>query len=1366
MTNGQSISLSYPLLPSQEGIYYAWMSRHDATCWNLPVCMTYGPEIDRDRLREAIRAIVAQRETLRLQLTIDADGHPRQYIDSTLIIDVPCREMSEAAALDYRDHHFVRPFAPFAGEPLCRFEIVSTPEHHYLLFDLHHLIGDGVTISHAFLGIDLPRAYARLPLDKQDYGLLDASLSQEALYDTERYENDRHYFLDHFQEHPFTTLCNTPTIPWGRYLRKSKTTDRNAIDTWCKANNTPPNIIFSAAFSLVLSRLSGERETAFLTLFHGRTDRRLRNVWGMFVSTLPQLASHQPSDTIGSLLQQHRHEQFRSLRHNSYPLTHFCNDLNRTPMTTFGFQSGQIPESIALDGRLYAGMQLPYTESRNELSCMIYVHDTTYEIRVDCSSAWHDADYLNSFAQAVATVVAQIITQPSATPLDRLALICPEEQCHLEHLGSGESLSWPEEETLTNLIHRQYHRRPSATAIHDIHGIMSYEQLWLSSGHLSCMLCHHDIGHGDIVAIALPHDHRFLVSALAVMRCGAAYLPLDTSHPPQRQQFLLSDSNARLLIDETTYARLTTDETDFSPPLIDKASIDYSRVSDMAYLMYTSGTTGKPKGVMISHRALCHFTYCTAHLWHLDEESRISCHAPFIFDASVEDLYPALTCGGTVFLPDDAIRHDLHALRHYLSEHHITGGCYTPQFAMLLTEGHPLDVAYLCVGGDRMTHVPATNGRIINTYGPTEFTVNATYYHVSGEQRGNIPIGRPLPDLIAFVTDYAGNLLPRGMTGELCLGGPQMAMGYWHRPEETSQHFVFASFAGITLYHTGDYVRWNEEGQLEYIGRRDDQIELNGQRIEPGEIETILRQHDAIKDACVSVQSSGGQDILCVHYTQALQKENSAKNTEDDIKHFIRQRLPSYMVPQLWHCMDRLPLSANGKVDRNQLPHLIKSRGKEERNRLKTKPNLANSILGERNKAAISSKTEMLLLSLFRQVLGNDDVGVTDSFFDMGGTSLSAMELVSKAREAHLAIDYAMLYRWSDVRSLTEHLRQPSHCRSQLWHVPKGFVPISIPKTTHLPEHSTGHLLLTGATGFLGCHILAEYLRQENGIVHCLVRDHDEHTARERLLAIVARIMEKDAFSCHSLQIHVTHGDISHDGVFDALDSANISTLIHCAADVNHYAPEAHLWDVNVEGTRHVLEYCLRHGIRLVHLSTLSVGGVDSHGQVHHLSEDEYYTGQSFVEPYDYTKFMSEHIVLEAMEKKRLAATIVRPGFLVSPVGQAEHTPNRTDLLATIDQLAGTLGILPRRIASIPITYSHVDEAAREILSIATENNGKTIRHLRMVKEKTVSEMMHLRHPALQWVEESYFLKALESMKDKERHVAIFAILHALSSTR
>ncbi len=1433
----------YPLLPSQEGIYYAWMSKSDATYWNLPVCIAYGLEIDADRLESALRKVLKVRRESHIRIGTDERGKPFQFVDESIVIPITRRVLPEDATHEYIHHHFVRPFHPSEG-PLCRFELIETPEHHYLLLDFHHLIADGLTISHLFLGTDLPRAYIGQPLDEQHYGILEQAIVEEQQRESSRYASDRTYHIDRFKTHPFTHLGIIPAHPWGRYLRTSTMVERHAIDIWCERMEVASSTLFSSAFSLALSRFSGERDVSYLSLSHGRGDRRLRSAYGMFVQTLPQRITHNEGDTLADLFAHQRREQYNGLRHSSYPLTRFCDDLHRGTGITFGYQSAMIPEQVPMDGRLYEGKQLSFPECRNELNCTIYVHAEEYEIRVDASEAWYDEAFLLSFAKAMRHVTEQMMSLPMDTPLDQLSMVCDEECRKLEELSEGESMPWPEDKTVVDLIFEGYppskkrpqnppqpsqregeeigmghfltnHPCPSfgkggeelvsfekggeklvsfgkggeklvsfgkggeeldsfgkggeeldsfekggRTAIHDKYGTMSYEELGHQVEEVSTALRSRGIGQGDIVALLLPRDRRFVVAALGVMHSGAAYLPLDVSHPALRLQQLIADSHAKMVIrgkdDNGLHNKGLNDYELHGLHELDSKGIednrsngfnDYNesddnelhgldgledeRVKDdaLAYIIYTSGSAGKPKGVMVGHRALCHFVSVTARLWHLDEHSRISCHASFAFDASVEDLYPVLTVGGTLYLPDEATRKDLHALRRYIADNKITGGCYSPQFALMLCDGHPLSVDYLCVGGDKMSRRPQVGGRVMNTYGPTEFTVNATYYDVAPDHQGDIPIGQPLPNQCAYVLDYAGKMLPRGIVGELCLGGTQMAQGYWRMPEESAAHFKYHADLGKKLYHTGDLVRWNVDGELEYHGRKDDQIELHGQRIEPGEVERALTSLDGMRQAVVSLQG----DTLCVHYT------SDGSTDEQELRRQLRTSLPPYMIPQLWQRMERLPLTANDKVDRKGLPRIEPQH---------------QAIVAAKN------EREQQLLELFRSILETDAIGVTDNFFDMGGTSLAVLELVERAKERGLHIDYASVYRWGNVRALASHLRTSSSERRPLWHVPEGFSPVVIPscQTTH---RHVGNLLLTGVTGYLGRFVLAEYLRQESGTAYCLVRGKDEASCHERLRRAVLPLLGEEHWEDYAPRIEVIRGDIVDSTVFNALESLEpaLDTAIHCAANVNHYAPEDELWRTNVEGTRQMIGFCARHHMPLVHLSTLSIGGIDDEGRFLHLSEKEYFKGQSFLVPYDYSKFMAEHVMIEALGRGELQGFIVRPGFLLPPEGREDLQPERSDLFSSLMLVVKELGILPKRWEKMPLNMSRVDTTARELLSISRMLDALPIHHLRCSSERALGELLRERCPSARVVDDDIFLRTFGSLRQDPRYAALGVFL-------
>ncbi|MEG1718647.1 MAG: AMP-binding protein, partial [Bacteroidales bacterium] len=259
-----------------------------------------------------------------------------------------------------------------------------------------------------------------------------------------------------------------------------------------------------------------------------------------------------------------------------------------------------------------------------------------------------------------------------------------------------------------------------------------------------------------------------------------------------------------------------------------------SHPESLAYMIYTSGSTGKPKGVMIPHRAKLNFIHFVAKRWELSADSHICCHSNFGFDASVEDLYPVLSVGGTLHILSTELRENLPGLYDYICRHGITGGCYTTQYGVLLASTYDLPIDYICLGGEKLSSNPNTKARVYNTYGPTEFTVDATYFELEhGKYYKNIPIGRPLYNSSAYIVDKNNHLVPRGVEGELCLIGRQIARGYWNRPELTAEKFIDCPFIeGEKMYRTGDLARWNEDGDLEYLGRIDSQVKLRGFRIE------------------------------------------------------------------------------------------------------------------------------------------------------------------------------------------------------------------------------------------------------------------------------------------------------------------------------------------------------------------------------------------------------------------------------------------------------------------------------------------------------------------------------------------------------
>src|SRR5574344_2572518 len=778
-----------------------------------------------------------------------------------------------------------------------------------------------------------------------------------------------------------------------------------------------------AAFSHVLSVFSRERKVAYHTINHGRTDKRLRNAYGMFVKSVPVCVDVDPQEKVTDFIKGFRRELMSTIRYGSYPFTHFCNDLKLMPTVSFGFQGADVLESIELDGTSFHLVQLTKGKTDEDLACVIYSSEEEYEIRVNASDALYTQEKLRTFASAVKSCAENMMKNPESVMQD-ISVVSSKEIQHILSISSGPTLDYDIHETFVDMFLHQVAQRPEAIAVVDENGSISYRELDRRSDMIASRLVSFGIARNEFVSIMTGCHSTFLAAAIGIEKAGAAYVPLDYKYPIDRLQYMLEDSESKVLITEhgiyeekdLSGVSHSTSHTLFMDDLLSReqrehiSPVNLSTPDGLAYMIYTSGSTGKPKGVMIPHRAKASFVRFIAKEWHLNASSRISCHSSYSFDASVEDLYPALTVGGTVYLVPEEVRMDIDLLYKYICDNGITGGSYSTQIGQILIQNYDLPVEYLVMGGEKMTVNPDCGIRLINAYGPTEFTVDATYYEIEhGRQYKNIPIGKPLYNQSAFIVDKYGNLLPQGVAGELCLMGTQMACGYWKREDLTEKAFTFCPFIqGKTMYHTGDLAQWNEEGELEYLGRIDNQVKLRGFRIEMGEIESrAMTYSDAIKSVAAEVKEINGTQHLCLYYVSEVEIN------EDDLQAHLAKSLTEYMTPDAFIRMDAMPMTPNGKIDHKALPV----------------PELkAEEIV------APETELEQQMFDVAARLLGHDQFGVTTNLIKVGLSSLLAMRLsVAIRQQLNLVVETKDILATPTLRQLAAVAKDIDSTAEHVW---------------------------------------------------------------------------------------------------------------------------------------------------------------------------------------------------------------------------------------------------------------------------------------------------------------------------------------------
>ncbi|MFI6444087.1 amino acid adenylation domain-containing protein [Kitasatospora sp. NPDC050543] len=779
---------------------------------------------------------------------------------------------------------------------------------------------------------------------------------------------------------------------------------------------------------------------------------------------------------------------------------------------------------------------------------------------------------------------------------------------------------------------------PDAVAVLADDSRLTYRELDRLSDRLALALRGLGVRAESVVPVCIDRSPDMVTALLAVLKAGGAFLPLDPAHPDLRLAQLVADCRCELLLTTRAHqgrfeglrARAVAVEEYREPPGPPQAAghaaqpsghpaqpsghpaqlPDDSAPEDAAYLIYTSGTTGTPKGVLVSHRSLAFTLARVAAAYELTPADRVLQLAALGFDTSLEQILATLTSGATLVLAGSHTWAPTELL-HRLPTLGLTVADMTPAYwhhflGLLPDDGPPpAGLRLVIVGGDTvhaddcrssLRRLPGT--RLVNAYGLTEAAITSTLCEVTPAllhtaSTAPVPIGKPLPDARVHVLDTKLCPVRPGEKGEIYLGGPGVARGYWHRPGLTAELFLpdpYAVGAGERMYRTGDAGRWRPDGNLEILGRVDDQVKVRGYRVDPAEIEAVLAAHPAVRLARVTpVEQRGNGVALTAYYTLADRGGTDARARRDAIREYLAERLPDFMVPAELVLVDQMPLTPAGKIDRRRLPHtepLVHRRG-------------AGAAAGN------GSAVESGVAELWSELLDVPDVGTEDDFFELGGNSLLAMEMLARAR-IMFGIDVTeirfltrSLLRDSSLRSFAEATRSArvgTHSTDGRAVDFAAEAELGVPvRRSALPSPDRkrpAQILLTGATGFCGAHLLKTLLTDTEARIHCLVRAPDEEHAWERIRAAQQRFLRHDL---KDERVVPLVGDLTEpllgltESQFDTL-ADSLDAIHHLGGQVNFIYPYHQLRQANVGGTREVLRLAGRsRGIPVHYLSSLAV---------------------------------------------------------------------------------------------------------------------------------------------------------------------------------
>ncbi len=1277
----------YPLSKSQEGLFVECIANPGSTVYNIPLLLKISDSLDIDKLKSAVAAAVDAHPHIKARIFTDKEGNAfqrRMDDDPFAPEDIPT---VEAKSIDDVIDTLVRPFEVIGGR-LFRFEVIRTDSGNYLFADVHHLYMDGTSMN-IFLG-SVTDAYLGKNLMKEPFTGFDLALTEIKKRTPEALEEDRKYYDS------LLGGCETDILPRTDLYEKGhglgsftfEGASVSKMQEYCKDKGVTMNGFMCSALGLVLSKFCGTEEPVFTTVHSGRNDSRTVDTVGMLVKTMPMIcrAKGPTADYISTVSRM----LMENMAHDTMSFPEICREYGFRPDILFVYQ-GDMFTFDSLCGEPCESIILALDMVKSPITYSLWIVDGRLRHVCDYDRSLYSEELIASLVHAYDRAVTGLLEHDDLADMD-LA-----DEDTLKKIESFNRTEVKQDLSVTpiSLIEKFMKDSPDRPAVVFRDTTVTYGQMDGASDSIASYIQSKGIGKEDFVSILVHRNEYIAVATVGVLRSGAAYQPLDPSYPKDRLNFMVKDSDARLviadrdlvgLIDEYKGDILFTDEIaglkgGYKPVFIGP--------HDAFTILYTSGTTGTPKGCILENRNIMSTVNHYTRNLEGSPAMRTASYASFGFDANMMDIFVTLCNGGTLYVIPEDMRLDLPQVDRYFIDNGITHGFMTTQVGrQFVSMTRCRTLKHFLVGGEKLVPViPSDWVDFVNIYGPTETSVYVLSSHVL-DDNPLCPIGRPNDNTKVYVVDGNGHQLPIGAVGELYIAGPQVSRGYLNRPDKTSEVFIRNPFSDdpdyTNAYRTGDVVRWLPDGNVEYIGRRDGQVKIRGFRVELTEIEKVIREFPGIKDATVAAfdSPSGGKFV-------AAYVVSDSKVDIDALHAFIAESKPPYMVPSVTMQIDSIPLNVNSKVDRRKLPV----------------PTPDDRQSGKMP----SNEMEKKLCDIYAGVLGLDTVYADDSFFAIGGTSITASKLVVSCMNNGIHIAYKNVFDNPTPMALAAFLKgytSGNKGRKEVVSHDSGVLAYNVAE--NLPEisrKSIGDVLLAGATGFLGIHVLKELIDIKEGNITCLIRGNSRQSAKDRLKTMLMYYFGGSLDESVMDEIAVVEGDITDDNLVEKLKDVHMDTIINCAAVVKHFAFDDTLDRVNHQGVKNLIQVALAHDAVLMHTSTLSVAGESVNGSIPEsvlLKENMLDFGQDLENKYVHTKFMGEKEIIDSIEKDGLKGKIFRAGNLMSRESDGEFQINfATNSFMRSIRSYVILGCYPVDDLDAEAEFSPIDMSAKALVMLA-----------------------------------------------------------------
>ncbi len=1009
----------YKMASNQKRIYTLWEVDKSKTSYNMPVLLDITNNYHINKLNNAVNKLIERHEILRTSFHM-IDGEFIQRIHGKYSLAIQQYETDKEIDVVY--HKFIIPF-DLNTPKLFHVNVIKCKEKVYLFFDIHHIISDGFSMNliiSEFMSLYNGEELEEPRLQYRDYS---------EWINNRDFLKEKEFWMDLLKgdiqklnlplDRPREKKMNSS----GDFIRYSvKEEVKKKIDKFCSKYKITNYMFFLGILMVLFSKYSRTEDIIIGSPISGRENKDTERILGMFINTIPFRGYPKAKDTFYDFINQIKEVSLKAFDNQLYPLENIIKELNinsdlsRNPLfdILFTMQNNQDKTNILNYSNIAVVEDLSEKTVKADIDIEIIEKNNRYDINFGYATKLFNNNTINRFVNSFNLIIDQVLKVPNVKLKD-IEIISNESINNI--LDNVLNNNLVNDNFVFTLLEEVAHKKENKLAIYEEEKAISYKEFNSKSNQLARKIRSLGIKPNDKVVISAKRSINLLISIYAVLKAGACYIPVDVDYPKERIDYIVENSNAKLILLDNKNSNINNVENtiyinDESNYVGDDSNLKVVNNSDdLAYIIYTSGTTGKPKGVQITHKSLINYVIWGSKQYFDDKEVSMPLFTSIAFDLTVTSIFLPIVTGNSI-----VVYKDNYAIEDICKDKRIKIIKLTPAHLTMIRNANNncYSIKKFILGGeelltelaDKIIELYGDDIVLYNEYGPTEATVGCMIYAYTKNNKldkKGVPIGKAIDNVNLYVFNN-DTLCGIGMIGELCIAGIALAKGYDNAEELTKERFVENPYRRFErIYKTGDLVRWTSEEEMEYLGRIDEQVKIRGYRIELSEIQNVLLKNIYVKDVVVIVREDDDKKFLCAYY---VVNENAPDNIKELLMKDMKKILPYYMIPQVIEKIDEIPLTINGKIDKKALPDV----------NLKEKVN--------ENYVTPKDELEIKIAEIWSEVLGIEKIGVEDDFFEIGGDSIHAIRIISKMREVGYECTISELMELRTISSVKRILRE------------------------------------------------------------------------------------------------------------------------------------------------------------------------------------------------------------------------------------------------------------------------------------------------------------------------------------------------------